>query len=613
MLPLALPVAGPRDAALYVRTSAPVTFAAGFYPEEYEGSQPFCWMGPCGRLTFEPSAEPRFLEVGILSEFHDLSQELTVRTGDVHLITPLGRGWALLSLPVPAGVGDLELAVNKIFPPEYYPADSRTLCVRLRRPRLHADPARHAHIVRQHENALRNAREMQAGRVALESTPVSLGIDLYGVCNIKPPCVYCEWDFAKNAEGDFVDTPFTVGTLEEWGPFFDNSRNLVNCSIGEPFMMKNLDDLLDAFGNAGKTLEMTTNGQILTDRNIQKLLGRDIDLYVSLDAGTAQTYAKLRNRRFDSILDNLRRLIAAKGGPGGLPRINLVFMPMRVNVTELDAFVRICADLRVDRLVLRPLNASDTSSLDWERGGYHFEYQKELLPFGELVRVSGRAAELCRRLGVPLADQMDFGGTMGATFDKLFEEGRRSAGEEAPAAAPAVKGAESAQTFPAGRTGTEPPMARQPDNAVATLPAALPSLGSERTPLCTEPWKSLYILRRGVYPCCYGSDSLGTMDTYREAWNAPLMQEIRAELAQGRLHSYCLRSISCPIVRKSEQAHDLSAGQSAYMRVRHLWHRINRVTGGRAQTLVHRGLAAIGRIRQKARSIVQRGRPQTAM
>src|SRR5690606_15636790 len=127
-------------------------------------------------------------------------------------------------------------------------------------------------IVRQHENALRNTREMLAGRLSLESTPVSLGIDLYGVCNVKPPCVYCEWDLAKEAEGPFVDTPFTVGTLEEWGSFFDNSRNLVNCSIGEPFMMKSLDGLLDAFGHAGKALEMTTNGQILTDRNIQKLI-----------------------------------------------------------------------------------------------------------------------------------------------------------------------------------------------------------------------------------------------------------------------------------------------------------------------------------------------------
>lgn len=616
MLPLALPVAGPRDAALYVRTSAPVAFAAGFYAEELEGAEPFCWMGLAGRLRFAPSPEPRFLEVSVFSEFHDLSQELTARAGDSQATMPLSRGWALLSLPIPAGAAEIDLAVNKAFPSQYYPADTRTLAIRLRRPRVHADPARHAHIVRQHDNAVRNTREMLAGRVSLESTPVSLGVDIYGVCNVKPPCVYCDWDSVKQAEGEFVDTPFTVETLEEWGPFFDNTRSLVNCSIGEPFMMKNLDDLLDAFGNSGKTLEMTTNGQILTDRNIQKLLGRDIDLYVSLDAGTPETYARLRNRRFDSILQNLQRLIPAKGGPGGLPRINLVFMPMRVNIAELEAFVRICADLRVDKLVLRPLNATE-ASLEWDRAGYHFDYQHELLPFDELVRASGRTAELCRRLGVPLADQMDFGGSMGAAFDELFEEGRRSVGDDVPVAgptgvsqpvdvqptladaAPAADPVEPAQTAPAVAI-SEPPAAA---DSTATLPAALPSLGSERTPLCTEPWKSLYILRRGVYPCCYGADSLGTMHDYREAWNAPLMQAIRSELADGRLHSYCLRSLSCPIVRKSEQSHDLTAGQSAYMRARHLWHRINRATGGRAATYVYGGLATIEWLRRKVMAI----------
>ena len=210
---------------------------------------------------------------------------------------------------------------------------------------LHEDPARHAEIARQHANAVGNLREMLEGRTELSSTPVSLGIDLHGACNVKPPCVYCEWDFNKELEGDHADAPFTLDTLKDFGPFFDNAESLVNCSIGEPFMMKPIDDLLDAFDRGGKVLEMTTNGQILTDRNIQKLVGRTVDLYISLDAGTRETYAKLRNDRFDLILNNLRRLIEAKGGPGRLPRVHLVFMPMRVNVHELDDFVRICADL----------------------------------------------------------------------------------------------------------------------------------------------------------------------------------------------------------------------------------------------------------------------------
>ncbi len=427
-----------------------------------------------------------------------------------------------------------------------------------------------------------NAEELEAGRTDLRSTPPSLGIDLHGVCNVKPPCVYCEWDYSKDLEGDNVDTPFTLETLREMAPFFDHSVSLVNCSIGEPFMMKNVDDLLDAFGNGGKVLEMTTNGQILTERNIQKLLGRPIDLYISLDAATPLTYSRLRNDTFEKILGNLRRLIAAKGGRSGLPRVHLVFMPMKGNVHELDAFVRLCADLNVDRMVLRPLNYSDSIALKWDCAGYRFVYKDELLPFETLVRASGRAARLCRDLGVELADQMDFGGSMRELFEEPY-----AAGEQTAAAADAsVDLGERHEVAPGeGLTGAQPassapPPAELPAPALADAKAPLPSLGAERRPVCLEPWKSLYILRRGVLPCCYGGEPIAGMNEYREAWNSPLMRGIRGELLEGCFHDYCLRSPACPIVRKSEEAATLPFRQRWLLRARHVWWRFNRDTRG---------------------------------
>jgi len=177
---------------------------------------------------------------------------------------------------------------------------------------------------------------------------------------------------------------------------------------------------------------MTTNGQILTDRNIEKLLDREIDLYISLDAATAETYARLRNDTLERILGNLRRLITAKGGRDGLPRVHLVFMPMKCNVHELEAFVELCADLEVDRLVLRPLNFSESISLKWDRAGYVFDYPKELLPFEELIRVSARAAQLCAEHNVPLSDQLDFGVAMEEMFaeDFVADSGEMEAGPE---------------------------------------------------------------------------------------------------------------------------------------------------------------------------------------
>src|SRR5690606_21542804 len=117
--------------------------------------------------------------------------------------------------------------------------------------------------------------------------------------------------------------------------------------------------------------------------------------------------------------------------------------------------------------------------------------------------------------------------------------------------------------------------------------AARPSLGAERKPACTEPWRSLYILRRGVLPCCYGGAPIADMTESRSAWNSPLLQDIRAELAAGRFHAYCLKSPACPIVRKSVQARALPVRQAVYVQLRRGWTRFDRMTRGGAGRLLH--------------------------
>jgi hypothetical protein len=617
---------GQSESSVVAPPVSDVFFGEGFYEEEREDAGTFRWMQPHAVLQIPPAANDRFLEFGILSEYRDGTQVLTVSAGGADVSYLLAAGWGPLSVAIPAGAAVVTLTLNKAFPREYHPSDSRQLAVRLRNVRLHTDAGRHASLLRQYDNLLLNQQEIADGRTVLQSTPPNLGIDLHGACNVKPPCVYCEWDFAKNLEGDRTTVPFTRETLREWGAFFDNSTTLNNCSIGEPFMMKNLDELLDVFRAEGKVLQMTTNGQILTDRNIQKLLGLPIDLYVSLDAATAETYAKLRNDRFESLLRNLRRLIEAKGGRGGLPRVHVVFMPMRCNVHELDAFIRLAADLQADRLVLRPLNYTETTTLDWQRSGYHFDYPRELLPFDELVRASARAAALCARLHVELADQMDFGGSMRETFGEAFEAGALET-LTADDAAPVEAAADAAFALPSDATPTavEASDVATPVAAVAIadeagpsvvevapdsiaprgdaneeaddmpLPAALPSLGPEREPACLEPWKSLYILRRGVLPCSYGGAPIAPMEEYRTVWNSKKMQAIRAALLHDKLHSYCLESPACPIVRKAQQTRRMPLHQRAMLRGRHLWSPINRVFGGWPNRFVYHPLKRTAR------------------
>ncbi len=197
-----LPVIPPKaEPPLFVATSAAVGYADGFYQEEQDGLARFRWVQERAVLDFAPAAETRLLECWLLSVFTDLSQVLTVATSGDTQSYPLVNGWTPISIHVPAGVGAVALLANKRFPPEYYPGDHRSLAVRVRDVRLHADADRHTALNRQYENSRLNQQEVLAGQTTLTSTPPSLGIDLHGVCNVKPPCVYCEWDFSKGLEG----------------------------------------------------------------------------------------------------------------------------------------------------------------------------------------------------------------------------------------------------------------------------------------------------------------------------------------------------------------------------------------------------------------------------
>ena len=501
-------------------------YGAGFHEEERSGPRTFRWMQRRAVLGFAPLRRARHLELRVFSPFFDASQTLTLRAFRGGLRAGAAQSFHLLhddwsfSVPVPAGADRMALETNKIFPREHYPEDSRELSVMVSGALLHSDGARAKHVLRQWGNAALNYGEMLAGKLRLGSTPPVLGIDLNSDCNIKPPCVYCQCEDSRTAAGRFAAVPFDAKTLASYGPFFDNASSLVSCGLGEPFMKRDLGKVLDLLGRRHKRLEVATNAQLLTDANIGKLVGRDIRVYISLDAATARTYARLRNRNFDKVVENVRRLIRAKGGRHRPPEVYMVFMPMRANLAELERFVGLCSELEADLMVLRPLN----EGISWTRtrSGYRFDYAKELLSTEELIRLSGRAAELCRRAGVPLSNQLDFGGSL---------EGRAGKGM-VPAApgGPCAPGAAGSGTVPA---------------------AAKPSLGGSKRPLCLEPWRNLYILRRGIPACCYGSSFLARMDGSKDVWNSPAMQSIRASLAQGRLHAYCRSSPSCPIVRRA--------------------------------------------------------------
>jgi len=403
----------------------PPEYLEGWYGWEYDKVFAFRWMSSQARLTLPEAVvrDFRYLVFPVFSEYTDYSQRLNVTLGGhqaAHL--PLLFQWCYYSVdlqgegqesagnrPASPGSGELRLGLNKVFPAKYHPGDGRELGVRVGVFDFHNDRQRHEDFLFFHSNAQLNYQEMLAGKVELTSYPLNLGIDLYGKCNIKPPCVYCLWDRMKVMEGEQADLVIDDRTLESYGPFFKSARNLVNCSFGEPLLHPRFQEILETVGRHGKFLELSTNGQAFTERTVRALVGKPVYLYVSLDAATPETYAKIRNDRWEGIIPNLELLSRERKKAGHFPKLFMVFMPMRVNRQDLEPYFQLCRRLEADALVLRPLLYLWNPKIEADRGGYHFDYKKEMLSREETEEIIRESERLSKTYGVPLANQFNFG------------------------------------------------------------------------------------------------------------------------------------------------------------------------------------------------------------
>jgi MoaA/NifB/PqqE/SkfB family radical SAM enzyme len=387
----------------------------GWHPWEFQEHIPFRWMKREARvvLTGRRRRGRRYITMPVFSEFDDLSQVLTISAGDKKVASwPLVYKWASYSCALPsADAGDLDLIfrLNKVVPPEYHPMEPRELGIHVGPLGLHDDESRHERARFVYENAVTNQRELESGATLLSSFPLNLGIDVYGRCNIKPPCVYCMWGPMKALEGDAADAVVDERTLEQYGPFFSAARSLLNCSFGEPLLHPRLEAMLDLLARADKTAELSTNGQAFTPRTVRALAGRRLFLYVSLDAASRETYARLRNDRWDDVVTGLMCLREARRRAAGLPKLFVVFIPMRANLQDLEACFKLCRMVDANALALRPLLYQVGTGMAADRGGYHYDYDRELLGRDETHAVLKDAARYAGQYGVHLLNQFDFG------------------------------------------------------------------------------------------------------------------------------------------------------------------------------------------------------------
>ena len=178
-----------------------------------------------------------------------------------------------------------------------------------------------------------------------EPLPPSISLESTNHCNLR--CTHC---------GHTQYTPFVKGYLDEayfdkilphLGPDKISSVNLSD--FGEPFMSKGFWKIFSrtrAIG--GLRIGFITNA-VLLDRHLDKLDYPGLDITISIDGASEQTFAQFRGAGyFDKIVQNLR-LLREREVAGTLPQSSRSFIAVLsvINVHEMAAIVELAAEVGV--------------------------------------------------------------------------------------------------------------------------------------------------------------------------------------------------------------------------------------------------------------------------
>lgn len=169
-------------------------------------------------------------------------------------------------------------------------------------------------------------------------------IEVTNKCNLNcSTCMRNVWEakFGNMTERTFERILAGLEDLPDVEIFFGG--------YGEPLSHPNILRMVERAKAQGHRVSLITNGILLTERVIEKLIDLHLDmLWVSLDGASPECYADVRlGDALPVVLENLKRLQMKKyfkfGGSNwsGHPKLGIAFVAMRRNIHDLSEVIRL--------------------------------------------------------------------------------------------------------------------------------------------------------------------------------------------------------------------------------------------------------------------------------
>ncbi len=287
-----------------------------------------------------------------------------------------------------------------------------------------------------------------------ETYPIYMEVSPSGACNHR--CFFCSVDF-MGYQKNFIDTKILKERITELGEL--GLKSIMFAGEGEPFLHKDLPSIIVHTKKSGIDVAITTNGVLMYPEVSDQIINSVEWIKVSLNAGSAETYAKIHGtgeNNYNKVISNIEYAVRKRSDLKSQCTLGIQILLVKENSHEVAALTRTAKKLGVDYIVIKPythhhlndhlvnINYNQYDELEKELEQYNSEsfsvifrtnamknwddkkhdFKKCVcLPFWSYIDASGKIWGCSAHL---LEEQFLYGSIMDKTFKESWESEKRN-------------------------------------------------------------------------------------------------------------------------------------------------------------------------------------------
>lgn len=202
--------------------------------------------------------------------------------------------------------------------------------------------------------------------------PIYMEMSPSGACNHR--CTYCALDFMEYQKR-YLNTNILKERLTEMGEL--GLKSVMYAGEGEPFLHKDIAEIIKHTKKSGIDVSITTNGVLLNESLADEIVADVEWIKVSINGATKDTYAKIHRSKPDdleTVINNMKYAVKIRSENGYKCALGMQLLLIPENQHEAEPLAELARDIGMDYLVIKPYSQHPLSKTDRYKSVKYNEY-----------------------------------------------------------------------------------------------------------------------------------------------------------------------------------------------------------------------------------------------